>query len=63
MWCVVGTYEGETKSESLKLVLGCFCMVSSCPSKRGNWICWGDGTGIRLASLEQEFLKLCSLLP
>ena len=39
-------------SVSRKLVLGCFCMVSSWASKAFRyWICCGDGTGIRLGSL------------
>ena len=53
----IGTYEGDTRSESLRLVLGCFWMVSSCPSSSGNWICCGEGTGIRFASFEQLDLK------
>ena len=44
------TYDGETRSESHKLVFGCFWIVSSWPSRSGNWICCGDGTGIRFAS-------------
>jgi len=43
---------GERRSDSRRLVLGCLWMVSSCPSRGFKyWICWGDGTGIKLASL------------
>lgn len=41
------------RSESLRLVFGCFCIVNSCPSNafRLYWICCGDGTGISWGSL------------
>ena len=45
------TYGLSGISESRREVFGCFCIVSSWPSSKGNWICCGDGTGIRLASL------------
>ncbi len=54
---IINTYEGDIMSGSLRQVFGCFCMVSSCPSSGlRNWICCGDGTGIRLASLEDCLL-------
>lgn len=47
------TYDGEIiLLLSLTLVFGCFCIVSSWPSKAFKyWICCGDGTGIRFGSL------------
>lgn len=54
------TYEGETILVSFKLVLACFWMVSSCPSNELKYcMCWGEGTGIRLGSLQCE-LADCS---
>lgn len=46
------TYDGDIILPSLRLVFGCFCMVSSWPSNVFKyWICCGDGTGIKLGSL------------
>lgn len=46
------TYGGDIMFPSLRLVFGCFCMMSSCPSKVFRyWICWGEGTGMRFGSL------------
>lgn len=46
------TYVGDIMLPSLRLVLGCFCIVSSCPSNVFKYcICCGDGTGIKFGSL------------
>lgn len=46
------TYGGDMMFPSFRLVLGCFCIISSCPSNvLRYWICCGEGTGIRLGSL------------
>ena len=56
LWSKNQTYDGDKRSWSLRLVFGCFWMVSSCPSKGFKyWICWGDGTGIRLASFLEDW--------
>lgn len=46
------TYGEDIKFPSLRLVLGCFWMISSCPSKVFRYcICCGEGTGMRFGSL------------
>lgn len=48
----VFTYGGDMIFPSLRLVFGCFCIISSWPSKVLRYcICCGDGTGIKLGSL------------
>lgn len=48
---------GDRRSDSRRLVLGCFWMVSSWPSRGFKYcICCGDGTGIRLTSLLDDEL-------
>lgn len=58
---------GDRRSDSLRLVFGCFWMVSSCPSRGFKYcICCGEGTGIRLTSLLDDELPLnwgCIPLP
>jgi len=63
------TYEGDIvevvvvveDDESFKPVLGCFWMVSSWPSNvLRYWMCWGEGTGIKLGS--SPLLDSCLLL-
>ena len=61
------THGGDRRSDSLRLVFGCFWMVSSCPSRGFKYcICCGEGTGIRLTSLLDDELLLnwgCIPLP
>ena len=49
------THDGDMISVSRRLVLGCFWMVSSWPSRGLRYcICCGEGTGMRLASLLED---------
>ena len=56
------THDGDMISVSRRLVLGCFWMVSSWPSRGLRYcICCGEGTGMRLASLLEDCCPLGKL--